>query len=170
MRGARVGLRELIQQLDWSTLAFFVLFALPGFISLQVWSLIVPTAERPLKELIPEAISFGLLNAVVGAPLIAAIGPANIWALYALLLLTLIALPTAWPFILKWGLGKLSTRRHYPETSPKRMGCGVSQARAAFRNRASQGWTPYRRLLWVRLIRGRLSCVGSSLSREFVEA
>lgn len=104
-----LGLRELIQQLDWATLAFFALFALPGFISLQVWSLIVPTAERPLKELIPEAIGFGILNAVVGAPLIIAIAPANIWTLYPLLLLTLIALPTAWPFILKWGLGKLST-------------------------------------------------------------
>lgn len=74
-----MGLEEFIKQLDWSKLAFFVLFALPGFISLQVWSLIVPTNDRPLKEAIPEAVGFGVLNAVIGVPLLLTIAPTQTW-------------------------------------------------------------------------------------------
>ena len=104
-----MGLEELFKEFDWAKLAFFLLFALPGFISLQVWSLIVPSSERPLKDAIPEAIAFGILNAVVGAPLLLLISPTNMWVLYALLVLTLVALPALWPFPLKWLLDLLST-------------------------------------------------------------
>src|SRR5947207_13981220 len=97
-----MGLEELFKQFDWAKLAFVALFALPGFISLQVWSLIVPTSERALKDAIPEAIAFGILNAVIGVPLIFAIAPAGIWYLYALLVLTLVILPGLWPFVIKW--------------------------------------------------------------------
>lgn len=104
-----MGLEEFIKQLDWSKLAFFVLFALPGFISLQVWSLVVPTNDRPLKETIPEALGFGVLNAVVGAPLLLALAPTNTWSLYGLLVATLVILPALWPFILKWVLERLES-------------------------------------------------------------
>jgi hypothetical protein len=103
-----MGLEELFKQFDWSKLAFIALFALPGFISLQVWSLVVPTSERALKDAIPEAIAFGILNAVVGAPLLLALSPGNVWYLYGLLVLTLIVFPAFWPFALKWGLRRLS--------------------------------------------------------------
>jgi hypothetical protein len=103
-----MGLEELFKQFDWSKLAFIALFALPGFISLQVWSLIVPTSERALKDVVPEAIAFGVLNAVVGAPLVLAIAPESAWYLYALLVFTLIMLPAFWPFVMKWGLRWLS--------------------------------------------------------------
>jgi hypothetical protein len=103
-----MGLEELFKQFDWAKLAFFALFALPGFISLQVWSLIVPTNERALKDAIPEAIAFGVLNAVVSAPLLLALSPKNIWSLYGLLVVTLVALPALWPFALKQILRLLS--------------------------------------------------------------
>jgi hypothetical protein len=103
-----MGLEELFKQFDWSKLAFIALFALPGFISLQVWSLIIPTSERTLKDSIPEAIAFGVLNAVIGAPLLLAVSPSSVWYLYGLLLLTLIVLPAFWPFALKRGLRLLS--------------------------------------------------------------
>jgi len=103
-----MGMEELLKQFDWAKLSFFLLFALPGFISLQVWSLIVPASERPLKDAIPETIAFGILNAVIGAPLLLVTAPGNTWALYGLLVLTLIVLPALWPFPLKWCLGQLS--------------------------------------------------------------
>jgi hypothetical protein len=102
-----MGLEEFIKQFDWSRFAFFSLFALPGFISLQVWSLIVPTDDRPLKEAIPEAVGFGVLNAVIGVPLLVAIGPTQPWGLYGLLIVSLIVLPALWPFALKRGLERL---------------------------------------------------------------
>jgi hypothetical protein len=104
-----MGFEELFKQFDWSKLAFFALLALPGFISLQVWSLIVPTSERALKDTIPEAIAFGILNAVVAAPLLLAASPAKSWVVYASFVLTLVILPALWPFALKWGLRRLST-------------------------------------------------------------
>jgi len=104
-----MGLEDFIKQLDWSKLAFFALFALPGFISLQVWSLIVPTNDRPLKEAIPEAFGFGVLNAAIGAPLLLAIAPTHTWSLYGLLVGSLVLLPALWPFVLKWGLERLET-------------------------------------------------------------
>jgi hypothetical protein len=103
-----MGLEELFKQFDWAKLAFFALFALPGFISLQVWSLIVPTNDRALKDAIPEAIAFGVLNAVVCAPLLLALSPVTTWALYGMLVVTLVVLPALWPFSLKWVLRTLS--------------------------------------------------------------
>ena len=105
-----MGLEELFKQFDWAKLAFFVLFALPGFISLQVWALLVPTSDRPLKDSIPEALGFGVLNAVVGAPLLLVFAPTNPWITYGLFILTLAMLPAFWPFPLKWALDQLATR------------------------------------------------------------
>ena len=103
-----MGLEELLKQFDWSKLSFFALFALPGFVSLQIWSLTVPTNEKLLKDSLPEALGFGVLNAMVGGPLVILLSPRNPWAFYALLVFTLVALPAAWPFVTKWCLGKLS--------------------------------------------------------------
>jgi hypothetical protein len=103
-----MGLEELLKQFDWAKLALFALFALPGFISLQVWSLLVPTNDRPLKDAIPEALGFGILNAVVGAPLLLIAAPSNPWILYALLVLSLVVLPALWPFAFKQILYRLS--------------------------------------------------------------
>jgi hypothetical protein len=103
-----MGLEELLKQFDWAKLAYFTLFALPGFISLQVWSLIVPTTERPLKDAIPAALGFGILNAVIGAPLLILAAPTNPWSLYALLVITLVIFPALWPFAVKQGLQWLS--------------------------------------------------------------
>ena len=105
-----MALSELLKQFDWTTLSFFVLFALPGFISLQIWGLIAPTDQRPLKDQLPEAIAFGVLNAMVGGPLVIVLSPGNSWWLYALLLLTLVILPMFWPFLAKWLLRTLYAR------------------------------------------------------------
>lgn len=102
-----MGLDDFLKQFDWSQLAFVVLFALPGFISLQIWALIVPSSERSFADVLPEAIGFGVLNAMVAGPLVVAIAPANPWALYALLLVTLVGFPAVWPFVVKAALQRL---------------------------------------------------------------
>lgn len=89
----------------------FALFALPGFISLQIWGLIVPSSERSFGDMLPEAVGFGVLNAMIAGPLVVAIAPENPWALYVLLLITLVGLPGLWPFVIKWMLQRLYRRR-----------------------------------------------------------
>jgi hypothetical protein len=102
-----MGVEEFLKQFNWSNLAFFALFALPGFISLQIWSLIVPTSDKPFKDSLPEALGFGILNAMIGGPLVVLLAPPNPWAYYGLLVATLVVLPAIWPFVTKWSLDKL---------------------------------------------------------------
>jgi hypothetical protein len=93
---------DLFKQFDWSAFAFFILFALPGFISLKVWTQIVPSPERPLKDVIGEVVAFGILNAAIVAPFLALWNPADPVTAYLALILGLVVLPAAWPFILRW--------------------------------------------------------------------
>jgi hypothetical protein len=98
---------DLLKEFDsYRTIALFVLFALPGFISLQVWRLLVPAAERDLKDIIPEALAFGVLNAVVGAPALLVFSTTPIQA-YGLAFLVLVVLPVLWPFVVREALAWL---------------------------------------------------------------
>lgn len=97
-----VGIEEFFKEFDWSKLAIVALFALPGFISLRVWGLIFPTSPSALKDQIGEAISFGILNAMVCAPLFFLLQPNSPLALYILAVVTLVVLPAIWPFPLRW--------------------------------------------------------------------
>jgi hypothetical protein len=148
-----VGLDDFLKQFDWAQLAFILLFALPGFISLQIWALIVPSSERSFADMLPEAIGFGVLNAMVAGPLVVAIAPANPWALYVLLLVGLVGLPSLWPFVVKAALQRLYRRGVI--LNPARSGWD-----AAFLSREPyfvivhfEGWTQDRRLFWLRLLR-----------------
>jgi hypothetical protein len=96
------GIQEFLKEFDWSKLAIVALFALPGFISLRVWAQIVPSSERPLKDEIGEALGFGILNAMICAPLFVLAAPQTAAGTYGLAALTLVGLPAVWPFILRW--------------------------------------------------------------------
>ncbi len=95
-----MGLEDLFKDFGWPQLAIFIAFALPGFISLQIWRMISPAAERTLLDKLPEAIAFGVLNAVVAGPLIVLIAPTNIGIWYSSLVVGLLVLPVCWPFLL----------------------------------------------------------------------
>ncbi len=100
-RGAFI-MSDLFKQFDWASLAFFILFVLPGFISLKVWTQIVPSPERPLKDVIGEVIAFGILNAAVVAPFLAVWKPQGPSTIYLSLVVGLVILPAIWPFALSW--------------------------------------------------------------------
>ncbi|ALK07873.1 DUF6338 family protein [Blastochloris viridis] len=98
---------DLLKEFDtYRAIALFALLALPGFISIQVWRLLVPATERNLKDIIPEALAFGLLNAAVGAPpvLLFAATPGQA---YGFAFLVLVVLPTLWPFAVRSALERL---------------------------------------------------------------
>jgi hypothetical protein len=93
---------DLFKDFNWSSLAFFFLFVLPGFISLKVWTQIVPSPERALKDVIGEVVAFGVLNAAIVAPFLALWQPTGLRAIYIVLVIGLVLLPAFWPFCLKW--------------------------------------------------------------------
>jgi hypothetical protein len=103
------ALQDFFKDFDWTKLAVVALFALPGFISLRVWALIVPTSERALKDELGEAIGFGILNAIVCAPLFLFWAPLKPLLLYALVILTLIVVPAFWPFVIRWCIRRLES-------------------------------------------------------------
>lgn len=147
------GFEIFFKEFDWSKLAIFALFALPGFISLRVWSLIVPTSERPLKDEIGEAISFGVLNAMICAPLFALVAPQKPIAIYGLAIATLVILPSCWPFLLNWAMELLRAGNINTDRVKERVGRCIPEAGAVLRNRPSEGWRPRRRLLRIEFIR-----------------
>lgn len=102
-----MGFDDLFKDFGWPQLAIFVAFALPGFISLQVWSMISPASDRTFLDKLPEAIAFGVLNAVVVAPLVVWIAPTNLVVWYILLVVGLVALPAMWPFVVRQALETL---------------------------------------------------------------
>jgi len=96
------GRSDLLNRFDQSHLLLFIVFVLPGFISLRIWSLIVPRTERTLKDELLDAFGFGLLNAVIAVPLFGSIAPDQKWLAYALAVLAFILLPALWPFLIDW--------------------------------------------------------------------
>lgn len=100
-------LADFFKQFDWSWLGFFVLLVLPGFISIQVWTYIFPSAERPLKDEMSEALAFGVLNAAFVAPILVAWTPTDPKAVYFALVAGLVVLPVLWPFLLRWAIDVL---------------------------------------------------------------
>jgi hypothetical protein len=94
-------LKELFEQFDWTKLSYFFLFALPGFVSLKIWALIVPVDARSFKDDLAEAIAFGVLNAGVVGPLVLIVPAREPWQAYAVLVLALVLLPVVWPFVLQ---------------------------------------------------------------------
>lgn len=60
-----------------------------------------------LKDELGEAIGFGILNAIVCAPLFLFLAPQRPLALYALVIFALIAMPAIWPFVTQWCIRRL---------------------------------------------------------------
>src|SRR5260370_27911013 len=91
---------DLLNRFDQSHLLLFIVFVLPGFISLRIWSLIVPRTERTLKDELLDAFGFGLLNAVIAVPLFCSIAPDQKWLAYAFAGLAFILLPALLPLLI----------------------------------------------------------------------
>jgi hypothetical protein len=89
----------------WSTdkLTLFLIFFLPGFISMKVYDLMVPSAPREAAKSLHEAISYSALNFGFWSWLIALLFAGDyyhrhfIWFSFAVVLILLVA-PIFWPF------------------------------------------------------------------------
>lgn len=86
---------------DW--VIFFVFF-IPGFISIKIWSLIIPSEHRKIPDYILEAISYSCFNYALLSPLIILISKEAfqtsypIWT-FIIIFLMLFVFPIIWPIL-----------------------------------------------------------------------
>ncbi|HXM18370.1 MAG TPA: DUF6338 family protein [Candidatus Tumulicola sp.] len=84
----------------WNTVSIviFLAFFVPGFVSMQVFSLLVPTEPRDFSKQLPEAIGFSALNYAVVGPVLFFMSKDPVWFVPALYI-SLLLLPIGWPFL-----------------------------------------------------------------------
>lgn len=83
-------------------LALFLVFFVPGFLSLKVYDLLVPGERRDFSRAVFDAVAYSALNFGVLLPLIALMRSSSLPAFwwYACAFVILVACPIAWPFAL----------------------------------------------------------------------
>ena len=88
---------------DPSTIGLALMFLVPGFISIKIWDLLVPTERRELSTSSLEVFVYSALNfAFLGGPLLAVgVAPANAFLGYLLWVVVLLVAPILWPVILR---------------------------------------------------------------------
>lgn len=83
---------------DPQKLGLFLLFVLPGFISLKVYDLIVPAERRDFSKALVDAVCYSTLNAAIFyLPISATSG----WAHYLAWLVGFLVAPASWPFVFR---------------------------------------------------------------------
>lgn len=120
--------------LELEKLYLFIIFFIPGFISLKIWSLIVPTENRKTSDYFFDIISYSAINFAALFWLIYIIIK-NEYALCVNIILTIIVLlvaPVLWPIIISWILksGKLKGKIVHP--TPKAWDFFFSQGEPCF--------------------------------------
>jgi hypothetical protein len=83
------------------TLALFLIFFIPGFISLKVYDLLVPGERRDFSKSLFDAVAYSSLNFVALLWLIGIVRSGSLpWLWYAAMFVLLIGMPAAWPILL----------------------------------------------------------------------
>ena len=91
----------------------FILFALPGFVSMRVYALLEPSDKTLLKDNLLEAVVFGVINVALLWPafrLLLSAQPIHPLAEYTLVIVVLFVGPAIWPFAVQRLARVLSNR------------------------------------------------------------
>lgn len=90
----------------WTTekLPLFLVFVVPGFVSLKVWDLLVPGERRGLDNALIDLTAYSALNFAALAWLIAPLlgGQLSEVASYFAIAVVFLAFPAIWPIFWKW--------------------------------------------------------------------
>ena len=97
-----------LREFDWFLFAAFVL---PGFLSIQVWTLIHPSEDRLLKDVLLDAVAFSVINAaLLWIPISIAPQVEALWLRWILILLIFVVAPLSWPKLLDVLLTKAANK------------------------------------------------------------
>ena len=106
-------------------LALFLVFFVPGFLSLKVYDLLVPGERRDSSRAAFDAVAYSALNFGVLLPIIALMRsgslPAFWW--YAFAFMILVACPIAWPFALVRFLQIAEVAKRVVNPTPRAWDC-----------------------------------------------
>jgi hypothetical protein len=82
-----------------STLGLFLIFFIPGFITLKVYDLLIPGEARDFSKSLFDAVAYSSLNFAVFFWLIAIVRSGNLgpWQWYPAMFFLLIVMPALWP-------------------------------------------------------------------------
>ena len=90
-----------------NSLALFIMFVIPGFISIKIYELIVPTCHRSSAHLVVDAIAYSCVNYAILAWPIVQLESTDIrithlnWYAFSWMVILFIA-PVMWAFFWKW--------------------------------------------------------------------
>lgn len=84
-----------------STLALFLVFFVPGFVTLKVYDLLIPSEPRDFSKSLFDAVAYSSLNFAALLWLIGIVrgGELAPWLWYTLMFVLLIGMPAFWPVI-----------------------------------------------------------------------
>ena len=82
-------------------LLLFFIFFVPGFVSVKIWSLLVPSEHRSMADHAVEVLSFGCINFAILFWLVAIAIKMEHWAQYLIYGAILFLFPMIWPLIVK---------------------------------------------------------------------
>jgi len=87
-----------------STLALFLVFFIPGFITLKVYDLMVPGESRDFSKSLFDAVAYSSLNFAALLWLVGILrsGILTPWLWYAGMFFLLIVMPAVWPLLVLW--------------------------------------------------------------------
>jgi hypothetical protein len=90
--------------LNLDRLSLFIFFVIPGFISLKIWSMLVPSEEHKFGDYILEFVSYSCINLILFSWLINLISTSsfklsNTFLYYLFLILILFVAPMIWPIL-----------------------------------------------------------------------
>ncbi len=85
-------------------LPLFLIFVVPGFVSLKVWELLVPGERRGIDNILVEIVSYSALNFAALAWLIVPLLKAELseGLAYLAIALIFVVFPANWPILWKW--------------------------------------------------------------------
>lgn len=88
---------------ETNKILLFVIFFIPGFISIKIWHLLNPSHRIEATTYILEAISYSCINYAISFPLLIVLNKGIksgiLWYHYGIISLVLFIFPIIWPFI-----------------------------------------------------------------------
>ena len=117
---------------DRETLFLFLVFFVPGFVSLKVFDLLVPGDPRDFSKATFDAVAYSCLNfAVLSWFIVQLTHPAlPSWAFYLFLLIIFLLAPALWPVLLVWLRKQRITTRLIVNPNPKVWDCVFEQRKS----------------------------------------
>jgi hypothetical protein len=99
----------------------FLIFFVPGFISLKVYDLFIPAERRDFSKSLYDAVAYSALNFVALSWLIALMrsGAMNPATWYPAFFVVVIGAPAVWPILFLWARKRAWISRHVPHPNSR---------------------------------------------------